>query len=447
MSAHTSHPQDARANNNLHYPACLHLSAPQLIFRPTDTLVPSDAPAVKAGACMGGEVDLVDGGAVCVLPCCQITQMLDLSLMTLSVESPRKDGIGDADDICVYTKDGVPVRCNSVAQVRIGPPPEIGNSATRREEKMRYLKSAASIFGGLGRHECRQVIMQTLEGHQRSMIGNMYAKELLMDRTKFAEEVNRSATVDLIGMGVWVTSFVIQEIKDDNEYISSLGKAEVAKKKEQARIASAEMDKDANIKEAEQERNAQCKQFENRITEEQSRMTYDLREADNLKQTNQRKAIADMAQARKEMEVKKDVVAREQAVKEADMKQRILVATGEIQRKTQELESSMIRPAEAQKFQISKDAEARRYEIEAAATATSQELQLVGQAEARAAQVKGEAEAQAMTRKAEAWAKYSKATFLDKIIQQLPEITSARHTATSVSPLSTPSPPRRCCIA
>jgi flotillin len=176
-------------------------------------------------------------------------------------------------------------------------------------------------------------------------------------------------------------------------------------------------------------------------------MTYDLREADNLKQTNQRKAIADMAQARKEMEVKKDVVAREQAVKEADMKQRILVATGEIQRKTQELESSMIRPAEAQKFQISKDAEARRYEIEAAATATSQELQLVGQAEARAAQVKGEAEAQAMTRKAEAWAKYSKATFLDKIIQQLPAITSARHTATSVSPLSTPSPPRRCCIA
>ena len=42
--------------------------------------------------------------------------------------------------------------------------------------------------------------------------------------------MNRSATVDLIGMGVWVTSFVIQEVSDDNEYITSLGKAEVAKK-------------------------------------------------------------------------------------------------------------------------------------------------------------------------------------------------------------------------
>eukprot|EP01048_Picozoa_sp_COSAG05_P019569 COSAG05_NODE_3097_length_2324_cov_31.462237_2_plen_132_part_00 len=59
------------------------------------------------------------------------------------------------------------------------------------------------------------------------------------------------------------------------------------------------MDEDANIKEAEQERNAQVKQFENRVTEEQSRMRYDLREADNLKQTNQRKAIADMAQVRR----------------------------------------------------------------------------------------------------------------------------------------------------
>lgn len=127
------------------------------------------------------------------------------------------------EDICVYTKDGVPVRVSSVAQVRIGPPPEMAGS----EEKARYLRSAASIFGGLSRGECEQVITQTLEGHQRSMIGNMLAKELLMDRKAFATEVNRSATVDLIGMGVWVTSFVIQEVADDQGYITSLGVGEV----------------------------------------------------------------------------------------------------------------------------------------------------------------------------------------------------------------------------
>ena len=71
-------------------------------------------------------------------------------------------------------------RVNSVAQVRIGPPPDVGGQ--NMEEKERYLKSAASIFGGLSRDKCQEVITQTLEGHQRSMIGNMFAKELLMVR-------------------------------------------------------------------------------------------------------------------------------------------------------------------------------------------------------------------------------------------------------------------------
>eukprot|EP01048_Picozoa_sp_COSAG05_P019571 COSAG05_NODE_3097_length_2324_cov_31.462237_4_plen_77_part_01 len=52
-----------------------------------------------------------------------------------------------------------------------------------------------------------------------------------------------------------------------------------------------------------------------------------------------------------------------------------------------------------------------------------QEIKLAGEAAAEAERVKGQAEAAAMQRKAEAWSKYSKATFLDKIIAQLPEIT------------------------
>jgi flotillin len=246
-----------------------------------------------------------------------------------------------------------------------------------------------------------------------------------MDRSKFAEEVNRSATVDLIGMGVWVTSFVIQEIKDDNDYINSLGKAEVAKKKEQARIATAEMEKDANIKEAEQERNAQVKQFENRVTEEHARMKYDLREADNLKQTNQRKAVADMAQARKEMEVSKQVVEREQNVKIKETEMQIIVAEKEVDRMREQLGAEMIKPTEAQCFAIGKDAEAKAKQIELRAIATATEVKQHGEAVARAEKVKGEAEAEAMLRKADAWSKYSRATFLDKIIAQLPEITES----------------------
>lgn len=292
------------------------------------------------------------------------------------------------------------------------------------DEKERYLRSAASIFGGLSRGECEQVITQTLEGHQRSMIGNMLAKELLMDRKAFATEVNRSATVDLIGMGVWVTSFVIQEVADDNDYINSLGKSEVAKKKQQARIGTAEMNKDATMKEAEQERNAMVKKFENDITEEESRKNTALKVAAIEKQTNQRRAVADMAGQRKEMEVRNEQTEREQKVMIARKEQEILVATGEIERKKQELEATMIKPAHADCYKIEQEAQAKKFAIEKKAEAQAAEIKLNGEARAEAARLTGTAEAEAMKRKAAAWEKYSKAAFLDKIIHQLPEITA-----------------------
>lgn len=379
---------------------------------------------VKSGCCLGGESEITDGGANFFLPCCQMVQLLDLSLMTLKVESPHMSGhFGGpgGDDICVYTKDGVPVRVNSVAQVRIGPPPELDGGSG--DEKERYLRSAASIFGDLSREACRAVITQTLEGHQRSMIGNMYAKELLMDRKAFAQEVNRSATVDLIGMGVWVTSFVIQDVKDDNEYISSLGKAEVAKKKEQARIGQAEMTRDAAIKEAEQERNSETKMFENKISEEEAKKDRLLKQAGIDFQTNQRTAVADMAQARKEVEVQNLVVEREQKVEVARKEQEIKVAKGEIERKKQELESSMIKPAHASAYKLTQEAEAAKFATEKEAEAKAAQIKLSGEAEAEAQRLTGKAEADAMKRKAAAWEKYSKATFLDKIIHQLPAVT------------------------
>ena len=181
--------------------------------------------------------------------------------------------------------------------------------------------------------------------------------------------MNRSATVDLIGMGVWVTSFVIQEVADDNDYITSLGerprsgrertfrsvqntkrfgrkpagKPELAKKIQQARIGKAEMEKDAAKREAEQRRNAETKRYENLITQEEAKKNTDMRLAAIAQQTNQTRAVADMATQRKEMEVMNEKVEREQKVEIARKEQQINVARGEIARKEQELEGSMVR--------------------------------------------------------------------------------------------------------
>ena len=72
---------------------------------------------------------------------------------------------------------------------------------------------------------------------------------------------------------------------------------------------------------------------------------------------------------------------------------------------------------------MAQDAEAKKFAVEQKAAAEAAEIKLSGEAAAEAERLTGAAEADAMKRKAAAWEKYSKATFLDKIIHQLPEVT------------------------
>lgn len=386
---------------------------------------------VRSGACVSGGTSIKDGGALWVIPCCQMVQKLDLSIMSLQIRTPEvnDDGsysgpiIAGGKGPVVYTKDGVPVRANSVAQVRIGPPPEIGGDEARRDEKLRYLQSAASIFGGLKRSKTKEVITKTLEGHQRSMIGNMFAKELLLDRAKFADEVNRSATVDLIGMGVWITSYQLMTVTDEEGYINSLGVPETESKKQKARKDSSEQRSLAKIKEFEQSKESTVKKLRCQIDEETAKTKNLLTQAKNSKAVNVQKAIADLSQKMTETRIRKQLVTDQQNVKMEEKKQEIQVARAEVERKKQELQASVIVPAEAECFKITKDAEAEAFKITAQADADSEKIRLEGEAEAYSQRVRGEAEAEAMVKKAKAWGEYSRATFLDKIIEQLPEIT------------------------
>ena len=90
-------------------------------------------------------------------------------------------------------------------------------------------------------------------------------------------------------------------------------------------------------------RNAETKRYENLITQEEAKKNTDMRLAAIAQQTNQTRAVADMATQRKEMEVMNEKVEREQKVEIARKEQQINVARGEIARKEQELEGSMVR--------------------------------------------------------------------------------------------------------
>ena len=67
------------------------------------------------------------------------------------------------------------------------------------------------------------VPLQTLEGHQRAILGTMTMEDIYQDREKFASQVRMVASPDLAGMGLEIVSFTIRDIKDPGGYLDALG--------------------------------------------------------------------------------------------------------------------------------------------------------------------------------------------------------------------------------
>jgi len=63
------------------------------------------------------------------------------------------------------------------------------------------LEIAAGQFLGMSREQVMRAADETLEGHQRAILGSMTVEEVFQDREKFADEVLQTAAVDIGCMG------------------------------------------------------------------------------------------------------------------------------------------------------------------------------------------------------------------------------------------------------
>ena len=117
---------------------------------------------IISGLWYGDTPRIIIGGRAVVCPCVQTIQRLSLNTMTLIVESPL-----------VYTSQGAPISVTGVAQVKIN----------AQSEEM--LRAAAELFGKKGMKHISRVARETLEGHQRAMMGNMTVEEIYRERKKF----------------------------------------------------------------------------------------------------------------------------------------------------------------------------------------------------------------------------------------------------------------------
>uniref|UniRef100_A0A0X3NHP1 Flotillin-1 n=1 Tax=Schistocephalus solidus TaxID=70667 RepID=A0A0X3NHP1_SCHSO len=355
--------------------------------------------AMVVSGCCHGRPHYVTGGRIFVLPFIQRLDRISLNIMTLIIESPR-----------IYTQKGVPITVTGVAQVKVQ-----GSNAE-------MLSTACEQFLGKTEEEIQEVAKETLEGHQRAIMGNMTVEEIYKDRKKFSKAVFEVASSDLINMGISVVSYTLKDIKDDQGYLKALGQARTAQVKRDARIGEAEARRDAGIREAQAEDARIAGQLDNEAQVAKAKRDLQLKQAACDKEVQTLKAKSELAYKLQAAKTQQAIKAEEMGIELVERKRRIELEELDCERVKFTLEATVKKPAEAERFRLERIAEAERLRVKAEAEAEAEAITLRGMAEAEASRAVAKAEAEKMRKMAEAMKNYKDAAILDMVLQTLPRI-------------------------
>lgn len=363
---------------------------------------------------------IVKGGGTFVLPVFEKVDILSLELLTIDVQTPE-----------VYTSKGVPVKVDGVAQIKVK-----GDDVS--------IRTAAEQFLGKSTDEVRNIATQTLEGHLRAILGTMTMEEIYQNRDAFASKVQEVAASDMANMGLGIVSFTIRDIRDTQGYLDALGKPRIAQVKRDATIAQAEADRDSTIRSAQANQAGQEAKFVADTKVAEAQRDYQMNVANYQASVNQQKAQADLAYDLQKFKTGQLVKAEEVQVQIVEKQKNIELQQQEILRKQRELEATVQRPADAERYRVETLANAKKFQLEAeaagAASATkatgfasadvvkatgiaeAEANQARGLAEAAVIEAQGKATAESMRVKAESFKQYNEAAVIEMIVRVLPEV-------------------------
>ncbi|XP_072286478.1 flotillin-2 isoform X1 [Pyxicephalus adspersus] len=362
------------------------------------TVGPNEALVVSGGCCGSDSKQYVYGGWAWAWWCISDTQKISLEIMTLQ---PRCED--------VETAEGVALTVTGVAQVKI---------MTERE----LLAVACEQFLGKNAMEIKNVVLQTLEGHLRSILGTLTVEQIYQDRDQFAKLVREVAAPDVGRMGIEILSFTIKDVYDKVEYLSSLGKTQTAVVRRDADIGVAEAERDAGIREA------TCKKemldikylADTKIAD--SKREFELQKAAFSQEVNTKKAEAQLAYELQAAKEQQKIRQEEIEIEVVQRKKQIDIEEKEIQRTDKELIATVRRPAEAEAYRIQQIAEGEKVKQVLTAQAEAEKIRKVGEAEASVIEAIGKAEAERMKLKAGAYQNYGEAAKMALVLESLPQI-------------------------
>ena len=356
---------------------------------------------------------IIKGRGTVIFPMVESCRELSLELMSFDV-APQQD---------LYTKQGVAVSVEAVAQIKVKSDPE-------------SIQTAAEQFLTKTEQEREGLIRLVMEGHLRGIIGQLTVEEIVKQPEMVADRMRSTCADDMNKMGLEVISFTIKEVRDKNEYIANMGRPDVARIKRDADVATAETERDTAIKRALAQREsavARAQADQERVIAEtasqakQAEAQKDLlvKQAQYLELSKRQQAQADKAYDIQTQIMQQQLIVEQVRVQQVEKHEQVKVQEAEIERREKELIATVLKPAEIERQRIETLAEAEKqrliYEAEGHAAAIEQQ----GQAEADIIFKKGEAEAKAMNVKAEAFQEYNQAAIIDKLLTGLPEVVRA----------------------
>ena len=210
-----------------------------------------------------------------------------------------------------------------------------------------------------------------------------------------------------------------QDVYDNVDYLSSLGKSQTAAVKRDAEIGVAQANRDAGIREAECEKASMYIKYTTDTKVEDNARAFKLQKANFDKEVNTAKAEAQLAYELQAAKIKQKIRNEEIQIQVVERRKQIEIEEQEIRRKEKELMSTVKLPAEAESYKVQVIAEGKRTQTVEAARAEAERLRLLGAADARAIEAVGMAEAEQMRMKASAYKQYGDAAVLSLVLEAL----------------------------
>src|SRR5437764_2216925 len=283
---------------------------------------------------------VVKGRGTVIFPMVESARGLSLELMSFDV-APKQD---------LYTRQGVAVTVEAVAQIKVKSDPE-------------SILTAAEQFLTKSDEEREGLIRLVMEGHLRGIIGQLTVEEIVKQPEMVGDRMRATCADDMNKMGLEVISFTIKEVRDKNEYITNMGRPDIARIKRDADVAGAEAERDTAIKRAEATRAAavaKAQADQERVMAEtlsqakqaEAQRDLDIKKASYLEPGKKQEAQADKAYEIQTNVMQQQVVAEQVKVEQVQKEQQIKVQDAEIQRREREPIATVLKQAESERKRI-----------------------------------------------------------------------------------------------